>query len=178
VSAAAPGSAKAAHDTARAMLARAVLSQHLVGNFWRRGAKRLGLPQADGGHRQLGPALLSVARLGAQGRGFIEQAVEPLLDKPVPAICTPSAATHAGSRPPPRYSGPSKRHTREVPSLDCRDVAVIFQGLARIPSPANYFSPSWRYLQLTCCVCATLAALEHCPPASHRSTSTGVQESP
>src|SRR6266851_7246249 len=48
----------------------------------RRGAKRLGLPQADGGHRQLGPALLSVARLGAQGRGFIEQAVEPLLDKP------------------------------------------------------------------------------------------------
>src|SRR5712692_6793905 len=38
--------------------------------------------EADGGHRQLGPALLSVARLGAQGRGFIEQAVEPLLDKP------------------------------------------------------------------------------------------------
>src|SRR5712692_10307835 len=34
------------------------------------------------GHRQLGPALLSVARLGAPGSWFIEQAVEPLLDKP------------------------------------------------------------------------------------------------
>ena len=39
VSAATPGSAKAAHDTARAMLARAVPGQHANRKFWRRGGE-------------------------------------------------------------------------------------------------------------------------------------------